>query len=133
MKRPYGYLFVDLKPSTPDHCRLRKNVLPGEEKFNFSSHDSFQTPPVWSHNIQPSVTTSPIMKKLNQEMNTTLARADLNPDIQATLYNQKLQRFLAMKQQQQDQYLPPLPKPTPPSQNTEPELPYVDLSIPETD
>ena len=97
LKRPYGYLFVDLKPSTPDHCRLRNNVLPGEEKFNFSSHDSFQTPPVWSHNIQPSVTTSPIitqMKKLNQEMNTTLARTDLNPDIQATLYNQKLQRFV---------------------------------------
>ena len=37
VKRPYGYLFVDLKPSTPDHCRLRKNVLPGEEKFNLSS------------------------------------------------------------------------------------------------
>ena len=104
VKRPCGYLLVDLKPSTPDHCRLRKNVLPGEEKFNFSCHDSFQTPPVCSHNIQPSVTPSPIitqMKKLNrEEMNAVLERTDLNPDIQGTLYNQKLQRFLAVKQQQ---------------------------------
>ena len=49
----YGYLFVDFKPN---QRRLRKNVLPGEEKFNFSSHDSFQTLPVWSHSIQISVT-----------------------------------------------------------------------------
>ena len=32
--RPFGYLFVDLKPSTEDSCRLRTNVLPGEEKFD---------------------------------------------------------------------------------------------------
>ena len=136
VKRPYGYLFVDLRPSTLDQCRLRKNALPGEEKFSFSSHDSFQTPPVWSHSIQSSVTTSPIitqMKKLNQEMNTTLARTDLNPDIEATLYNQKLQRFLAMKQKQLDQFLPPIPKAFPSNHESEPELQYVDLSIAETD
>ena len=34
VRRPFGYLFVDLKPSTQDSCRLRTNVLPGEEKFN---------------------------------------------------------------------------------------------------
>ena len=61
VQRPYRYLFVDLKPSTPDHRPLRKNVLPGEEKFNFSSHDSSQTQPVWSYSIQPSVTASPII------------------------------------------------------------------------
>ena len=33
VRRPYGYLFVDLKPTIPDSCRLRTNVLPGEEKF----------------------------------------------------------------------------------------------------
>ena len=34
VRRPYGYLFVDLKPTTPDRCRLRTNVLPGEERFD---------------------------------------------------------------------------------------------------
>ena len=28
--RPFGYLFVDLKPTTPDEIRIRTNVLPGE-------------------------------------------------------------------------------------------------------
>ena len=31
-QRPFGYLFVDLKPTTHDSCRLRTNVLPGEDK-----------------------------------------------------------------------------------------------------
>ena len=32
--RPYGYLLIDLKTTTPDDCRLRTNVLPGGEGFN---------------------------------------------------------------------------------------------------
>ena len=34
VRRPYGYLFVDLRPTTPERCRLRTNVLPGEERFD---------------------------------------------------------------------------------------------------
>ena len=34
VQRPFGYLFVDLKPTAHDSCRLRTNVLPGEEKFD---------------------------------------------------------------------------------------------------
>ena len=34
VQRPYGYLFVDLRPTAPDGCRLRTNVLPGEERFD---------------------------------------------------------------------------------------------------
>ena len=33
VRRPYGYLFVDLRPATTDRCRLRTNVLTGEERF----------------------------------------------------------------------------------------------------
>ena len=33
VRRPYGYLFVDLRPTTQERCRLRTNVLPGEETF----------------------------------------------------------------------------------------------------
>ena len=32
--RPHGYLFVHLRPITPDRCRLRTNVLPGKERFD---------------------------------------------------------------------------------------------------
>jgi len=31
VKRPYGYLLIDLKTTSRDDCRLRTNVLPGEE------------------------------------------------------------------------------------------------------
>ena len=27
---PYGYLFIDLKPDTPEDMRLRSNIFPGE-------------------------------------------------------------------------------------------------------
>ena len=34
VRRPYGYLLIDLKTTTRDDCRLRTNVLLGEEGFN---------------------------------------------------------------------------------------------------
>ena len=34
VQRPFGYLFVDIKSTTQDNCRLRTNVLPNEEKFD---------------------------------------------------------------------------------------------------
>jgi len=34
VRRPYSYLLIDLKTTTQDDCRLRTNVLPGEEGFN---------------------------------------------------------------------------------------------------
>ena len=34
VKRPVGYLLIDLKTTTQDNCRLRTNVLPSEEGFN---------------------------------------------------------------------------------------------------
>ena len=34
VRRPYGYLLIDLKTTTQDDCRLRTNVPPGEEGFN---------------------------------------------------------------------------------------------------
>ena len=34
VKRPFGYLLIDLKTTTQDNCRLRTNVLPTEEGFN---------------------------------------------------------------------------------------------------
>ena len=34
VQRPFGYLLVALKTTTQDNCRIRKNVLPGEERFD---------------------------------------------------------------------------------------------------
>ena len=34
VKRPFGYLLIDLKTTTQDNCRLGTNVLPSEESFN---------------------------------------------------------------------------------------------------
>ena len=41
VKRPFGYLLIDLKTTTQDNCRLRTNVLPSEEVFNQTGfHDN---------------------------------------------------------------------------------------------
>lgn len=34
-KKPYGYLFIDLKPYTPDEFRLRTNIFPGETQYAY--------------------------------------------------------------------------------------------------
>ena len=34
-KRPYGYLFCDLKPETPTDVRLRTNIFPGETQYAY--------------------------------------------------------------------------------------------------
>ena len=34
VKRPFGYLLVDLKTTTPDYCRLRTNLPSSEERFS---------------------------------------------------------------------------------------------------
>ena len=34
VRRPYGYLLIDFKTATQDDCRLRTNMLPGDEGFN---------------------------------------------------------------------------------------------------
>ena len=64
------------------------------------------------------------MKKLNQGMNTTLARTDLNPTSKSLCVIRNCSDFLTIKQQQQDQFLPPLPKAFPSTHESEPLLPY---------
>ena len=33
---PHGYLFVDLKQSTPEHLRLRSNILPDYGTYQYA-------------------------------------------------------------------------------------------------
>ena len=35
VQRHFGYLLVHLKTTTQDNCRLRTNVVPGEERFDY--------------------------------------------------------------------------------------------------
>jgi len=42
VRRPFGYLLVNLKTTTEDNCRLRMNVLPGEDRFDHISDNISQ-------------------------------------------------------------------------------------------
>ena len=41
IKRPHGYLMLDLKPTTDDQHRLKTNVLPEENNFGQQSLDRY--------------------------------------------------------------------------------------------
>ncbi|KAK3733046.1 hypothetical protein QZH41_000592 [Actinostola sp. cb2023] len=43
VERPFGYLFVDLKPNTPEECRLRTNVLPNDPPQTGGQLDAMKT------------------------------------------------------------------------------------------
>ena len=96
VSRPYGYLLVDLKPNTPERCRLRTNVLPndlapqrpkgmaGAEAIEeFLRRESISQPPEIKE-----------MSRLDKDMDQILARSDLPADVKAQMYAQKLQRYL---------------------------------------
>ena len=75
-----GYRLVHLKTTTQDNCRLRTNVLPGEEQF-----DSVGVPDNISQELlqylkQQNLATAPVlpaMQKLQDSMDGLLSRTDL--------------------------------------------------------
>ena len=80
--RQFGYLFVDFNPITQDSCRLRTNVLPGEERLDKGEMENN----VYRELLQylkpqnlmtPSVI--PEMQRLEHNMDNLLYRTDL-PD-----------------------------------------------------
>ena len=93
VRRPYGYLFVDLRPTTPDRCRLRTNVLPGEERFDkgFEENRISQTlmvpPPISG------------MQRIQNNMDNLLYRTNLGEDQKAKQYMQLQNEFLNYKHQ----------------------------------
>ena len=42
-KNPHGYLLVDLKQATPEHLRLRTNIVPGESLTVYVGKKSFKS------------------------------------------------------------------------------------------
>ena len=88
MRRPFGYLFVDLRPTTPDRCRLRTNVLPGEERFdkgfeeNRISQELIQYLKQQTLMVPPSI---PEMQHIQNNMDDLLYRTNLGEDDKAKL------------------------------------------------
>ena len=104
MRRPFGYLLVDLKTTTQDNCRLRTHVLPGEERFdNKGVPDSMsQELYILKYLKQQNLATIPVlpaMQKLQDSMDGLLSRRDLGEYERARQYIQLQNKYLTFKQQ----------------------------------
>jgi hypothetical protein len=91
--RPFGYLFVDLKPNTPDECRLRTNdpASPQPQTLiqskdysamkamtNYFERQSYMQPPILNR-----------IQRLNEQLKETLSQPSSVPaDIRAIEYSQ---------------------------------------------
>ena len=102
VKRPFGYLLIDLKTTTQDNCRLRTNVLPSEEGFNQAGFQENIPQELLKYlkqqNLSP-VPLLPAMQEIQGNMDDVLSRNDLRDDEKAKRYIQLHNRYLAFKEQ----------------------------------
>ena len=102
VRRPYGYLLIDLKTTTQDDCRLRTNVLPGEEGFNQAAMEENIPQELLRYLKQQNLSSDPLlpaMQRLQSGMDGTLSRRDLGEDEKAKQFLQLQNRYLTFKQQ----------------------------------
>ena len=101
VKRPFGYLLIDLKTTTQDNCPVRTNVL-GEEGFNQAGfQESISQEPLKylkQQNLSP-VLLLPAMQEIQGNIDDVLYRNDLRDDVKAKRYFQLQNRYLAFKEQ----------------------------------
>ena len=100
VRRPYEYLFVDLKPTTPDRCRLRTNVLPGEERFDKGFEENRISQELLQYLRQQFLMMSPRiseMQRIQNNMNNLRYRTNLEEDQKAKQYMQLQNTFLNYK------------------------------------
>ena len=100
VRRPYGYLFLDLRPTTPERCRLRTNVLPGEERFDkgFDENRIFQE--LLQYLKQQTLMVPPLisdMQRIQNIIGNLLYRTNLEEDQKAKQYMQFQNKFLNYK------------------------------------
>ena len=120
VRRPYGYLLIDLKTTTQDDCRLRTNVLPGEERFNQVEVEGNIPQELLRYLKQQNLSTDPhlpAMQRLQSGMDSTLSRSDLGEDEKAKQFLQLQNRYLTFKQQL-NTYTPPPARNRPEGMNT---------------
>ena len=102
VRRPYGYLFVDLRPTTPDRCRLRTNVLPGEERFDKRFDDNRISQELLKYLKQQTLIVPPTiseMQRIQNNMDNLLYRTNTGEDQNAKQYMQLQNKFLNYKHQ----------------------------------
>ena len=102
VRRPYGYLLIDLKTTTQDDCRLRTNVLPGEEGFNQEAMEENIPQELLRYLKQQNLSSDPLlptMQRLQSGMDDTLSHSDLGEDEKAEQFLQLQNRYLTFKQQ----------------------------------
>ncbi|KAL9986974.1 hypothetical protein ACROYT_G001204 [Oculina patagonica] len=95
--RPFGYLFIDLKPTTQDSCRLRTNVLPDEEQFDNGEEEGSVSKELLQYLKQQNLMAAPVVpdtQRLQNNMDGLLSRNDLGEDEKARKYMQLQNRFL---------------------------------------
>ena len=100
VRRPFGYLFLDQKPSTEDNCRLRTNVLPSEEKFDKGGVEANISQELLQYLKQQNLMTPPViqeMQRLQNNMDKLLYRTDLGEYDKARQNMQLQNRFLTYK------------------------------------
>ena len=102
VRRPYGYLFVDLRPTTPERCRLRTNVLPGEERFDKGFDDNRISQELLKYLKQQTLIVPPPiseMQRIQNNMDNLLYRTNIGEDQKAKQYMQLQNKFLNYKHQ----------------------------------
>ena len=88
VKRPFGYLLIDLKTTTQDNCPLRTNVL-GEEGFNQAGFQENISQELLKYlkqqNLSP-VLLLPAMQEIQGNVDDVLYRNDLRNGVKAKRY-----------------------------------------------
>ena len=102
VRRPYGYLFVDLRPATPDGCRLRTNVLPGKEGFDKGFKENRISQELLQYLKQQTLMMPPPiseMQRIQNNVDNLLNCTNLREDQKAKQYMQLQSKFLNSKNQ----------------------------------
>ena len=102
VKRPFGYLLIDLKTTTQDNCRLRTNVLPSEEGFNQAGVQENIPQELLKYLKQQSLSRVPLLpatQEIQGNMDDVLSQNYLRDDEKAKRYFQLQNRYLALKEQ----------------------------------
>ena len=86
VKRPFGYLLIDLKTTTQDNFRLRTNILPSKEGFNRAGFKENIPQDLLKYLKQQNLATPPVvsaMQEIQGSMDDIVPRNDLREDDKA--------------------------------------------------